>query len=99
MESARLKPIRNATVKSQVASILREAIFSGKVGLGEALRELHLARELGVSQASIREGLHELEVAGLVVRTANIGSRVTTLSSDEIRGRLQVRLALEEIAA
>jgi DNA-binding GntR family transcriptional regulator len=99
MQSARLKPITNPTIKAQVASALREAIFSGKIGLGEALRELHLARELGVSQASIREALHELEVAGLVVRTANIGSRVTTLSSEEIRDRLQVRLALEEIAA
>ena len=99
MEGARLNPISNATVKAQVASSIREGIFSGKIGLGEPLRELHLARELGVSQASIREGLHELEVAGLVVRTPNIGTRVTTLSSDEIRERLHVRVALEVIAA
>jgi DNA-binding GntR family transcriptional regulator len=99
VQNARLKPISNATVKAQVASTIREAIFSGKIGLGEALRELHLARELCVSQASIREGLHELEVAGLVVRTPNVGTRVTTLTSDEIRDRLQVRVALEVIAA
>lgn len=99
VQAARLKPISNATVKAQVASAIREAIFSGRIGLGEPLRELHLARELGVSQASIREGLHELEVAGLVVRTPNVGTRVTTLSSDEIRDRLHVRVALEVIAA
>ena len=99
METARMRPIRDATVKAQVAATLREAIFSGKIGLGEALREMHLARELGVSQASIREGLHELEVAGLAVRTANAGTRVSTLSNDEIRGRLEVRPALERIAA
>src|SRR4051794_38846218 len=99
MQTARLAPISNATVKAQVASAIREAIFSGTIGLGDALRELHLARELGVSQASIREGLHELEVAGLVVRTPNVGTRVTTLSSEEIRDRLQVRVALEVIAA
>jgi DNA-binding GntR family transcriptional regulator len=99
MDRARLKPISNATVKAQVAASLREAIFSGRIGLGEPLREMGLARELGVSQASVREGLHELEVAGLVVRTPNIGTRVTTLSSEEIRDRLQVRLALEVIAA
>jgi DNA-binding GntR family transcriptional regulator len=34
-------------VKAQAASAIREAIFSGRIGLGEALRELHLARELG----------------------------------------------------
>jgi DNA-binding GntR family transcriptional regulator len=99
MDRARLKPISNATVRAQVASALREAIFSGRIGLGEPLREMGLARELAVSQASVREGLHELEVAGLVVRTPNIGTRVTTLSSEEIRDRLQVRLALEVIAA
>ncbi len=99
MQTARLNPISNPTLKAQVASTIREAIFSGKIGLGEPLRELHLARELGVSQASIREGLHELEVAGLVVRTPNVGTRVTTLSSDEIRDRLHVRVALEVIAA
>src|SRR5262249_36078261 len=99
MERARLTPIRNATVKSHVAASLREAIFSGRIGLGEPLRELHLARELGVSQASVREGLHELEIGGLVVRTANIGTRVTTPSSQEIGDRLAVRLPLEVIAA
>lgn len=97
--SARFHPVRNTTLKDQVFTALRGAIFSGKLQLGEALRELHLARELGVSQPTIREALLELEKEGLVVRTRNVGTAVTNLSSTEVRDRLEVRLQLEGLAA
>lgn len=94
-----LIPVRADTLRSQVARILRDAVFSGELKPGDALRELALARKLGVSQATVREALSDLEQAGLVVKTPNKGTAVTNLSAKEVRERLAIRLALEQMAA
>lgn len=97
--TARLQPLRSTTLKAQAVAALRHAIFSGRFGPGEPLRELHLARELAVSQPTIREALLELESDGLVVRTPNVGTVVTNMNADEVRERLEVRMELETLAA
>jgi DNA-binding GntR family transcriptional regulator len=94
-----LDPVRSTTLKVRVVSAIRDAIFEGQFAPGDALRELHLARELNVSQPTVREALLELEKQGLVVRTPNIGTVVTNLSSDEVREQIEVRLLLEKVAA
>lgn len=78
---------------------LREAIFEGRYSPGMRLRELALAKELSVSQATIREALRGLEHAGLVSKEANRGSTVTRLSPKEIRERVSLRALLETVAA
>jgi DNA-binding GntR family transcriptional regulator len=97
--SKHLQPVRSATLKAQVVSAIRDAIFAGKFGPGDPLRELHLARDLNVSQPTVREALLELEKYGLVVRTPNIGTVVTNLTSDEIREQIELRSLLEKVAA
>jgi len=52
-----------------------------------------------VSQPTVREALLELEKYGLVIRTPNIGTVVTNLSSHEIREQIELRLLLEKVAA
>jgi len=96
---SRLEPIVAASLKTQVAQNIRRAIFCGRIGLGEPLREMHLARELRVSQPTIREALMELEREGLVKRTPNVGTAVTNLSTSEFRDRLEIRKTLEQMAA
>jgi DNA-binding GntR family transcriptional regulator len=96
---ARIKPVRNTTLKARVVGAIRDAIFSGRFAPGEALRELHLAHNLNVSQPTVREALFELEKQGLVVRTPNVDTVVTNLSSDEVREHIEVRLLLEKVAA
>jgi DNA-binding GntR family transcriptional regulator len=95
----RLQPARNSTLKFTVARAVRDAIFAGRFGPGDALRELHLAKEWNVSQPTVREALLEIEKQGLVVRTPNVGTVVTNLSSDEIREQIELRLLLEKVAA
>jgi len=94
-----LQSIRSTTLKTRTASAIREAIFAGQFAPGDALRELHLARELKVSQPTVREALLELEKHGLVVRIPNVGTTVTNLSSNEVREQIEVRLLLEKVAA
>jgi DNA-binding GntR family transcriptional regulator len=78
---------------------LREAIFEGRLAPGAPLREMTLARELEVSQATIREALQQLEHAGLVTRVRNVGSSVTRLSPKDVQERLRLRALLEVLAA
>lgn len=94
-----LVPLRADTLRSQVARILRDAIFSGELKPGEALRELALARQLDVSQATVREALSDLEQIGLVIKAPNKGTTVTNLTATEVRERLAIRLTLEQMAA
>jgi DNA-binding GntR family transcriptional regulator len=84
---------------STVVTQLREEIMNGTRVPGAALRELMVAKELGVSQATVREALHQLEHTGLVTRRANLGTTVTRLSPKDIRERVSVRVVLECMAA
>jgi DNA-binding GntR family transcriptional regulator len=93
-----LQPVKSESLSAQVVVALRTAIFSGRLAPGQTLRELHLARELGVSQATVREALGQLERTGLVVRTPNIGTEVTRLSPEEVLERVELRMLLEERA-
>ena len=92
------RPIKDSPVHLRVFEAIRDAIFSGSLKPGEPLRELHLAKELQVSQASVREGLAQLENSGLVVRIPNKETRVTKLSNREVRERLEIRGSLEAMA-
>ncbi len=99
MADARLEPIQGGSRGTLVSDAVRAAIYSGRFQPGEAIREMQLARELRVSQTTVREALLQLEHAGLVVREANRGTRVTSLSEQDIRERIAVRLMLETSAA
>jgi DNA-binding GntR family transcriptional regulator len=82
-----------------VVNEVRQRIFEGRYPPGSPLRELTIAREFSVSQATVREALQRLEHAGLVSRTANVGSTVTRLSPKDIRERVELRAILEIKAA
>jgi len=96
---ASLQPIPATTLKLQAGAAIRAAIFRGQFHPGDALRELHLAKDLRVSQPTIREALLDLEREGLVIRTPNVGTVVRNMSSTEVRDRLEIRRQLETMAA
>jgi DNA-binding GntR family transcriptional regulator len=93
-----LKPVRNRALSDDVFETLRDAIFSGRLKPGDPLRELHVAKELLVSQATVRDALVKLERFGLVVRVPNKETIVTRHSSQEVRERIAIRATLEEMA-
>lgn len=93
-----LAPVRADSLGQQVFERIRDAIFNGSIRPGEPLRELQLAKSIGVSQSTVREALSQLETVGLVVRQANRGTTVTQLSAKETRERMKIRIALEELA-
>lgn len=93
-----LSVLKTEPLRKTVMNAIREAIFSGRVAAGEPLREITLAREMGVSQATVREALVQLEHLGLVVRVPNLGTTVTKLSPKDLAERLQLRILLESQA-
>jgi DNA-binding GntR family transcriptional regulator len=93
-----VKPVHSHSLSEQVFDSLKDAIFSGRFQPGDQLRELHLAEMFEVSQSTVRGALVQLEQAGLVVREQNRKTTVTSFTQDEIRDRLSMRIALEELA-
>jgi DNA-binding GntR family transcriptional regulator len=99
MNQAKLDPIRGNSLGVMVADSIRSAIYAGRFKPGDAVREMQIARELRVSQTTVREALLQLEHAGLVVREANRGTRITILSEEDVKERITIRVVLETTAA
>lgn len=91
--------ISRTTISDQVFNQLRKSIFLGKFQPGEPLKELALASEFGVSQASVRVALQLLSQEGLVVRMPHRGTCITNFTPDEMLERVKVRIKLESYAA
>ncbi len=90
------RPARS--LQARLVDRIRTMILSGELRPGDPVPEIHMARRLRVSQASIREALLRLEHAGLVRRVLNVGTFVTQLSPRDIRERLRLRVLLEGLA-
>ncbi len=82
-----------------VAERIEAAIISGQLEPGSKLSEQGLAASLGVSRGPLREAIRRLEGRKLLERTPNIGVRVAQLSLHDLNEILQVREALEGMAA
>lgn len=79
--------------------MLREAIISGKHLPNERLVEAELVTTLGVGRSVVRTALARLEQEGLVIREPNRGARVRLVNENEAYEIIEVRMALEGLAA
>ncbi len=87
------------TIADRVFEQIREAIERGELPPGSKISEPELAKAHGISRGPLREAMGKLEACGLVVRRANVGARVVSLSSEQLLEIFQVREALEGMAA
>ena len=78
---------------------LRDAIVSGDLLPSERLVEEDLSRRLGIGRAAVRMALARLEHDGLVEHERHRGARVRRVSEEEAVEILEVRAALESLAA
>lgn len=86
-------------LRDVVFNTLREAILKGELRPGERLMELQLAAKLGVSRTPIREAIRMLEQEGLAVTIPRRGAEVAKMTEKDMQDVLQVREALDELAA
>ncbi len=93
------RTIARSVLAEQVKERILEGILSGHYPPDSRIVETQVARELGTSQAPVREALRGLEALGLVQLTPFRGARVRRLSRREIVEAYAVRSALETLAA
>src|SRR5215472_10117908 len=89
---------RRAPIAEQIADSIRDMIVAGDLNPGDRIVESRIARQIGVGQPTVREALVALEHQGLVVRKANQGCVVVTLTQKEIGQILRIREELEALA-
>jgi DNA-binding GntR family transcriptional regulator len=90
--------IRRATFRDQIAERLRHAIIDGRIPPGGAVTEQQLAAEFGVSRGPLREAMSQLAEEGLLITVPYTGTRVVSLSGDDISEIYSLRTALETLA-
>ncbi|MCD8036469.1 MAG: GntR family transcriptional regulator [Clostridiales bacterium] len=86
-------------LRDVVFNAIKDGILSGRFKPGERLLENQLAEELGVSRTPIREALRMLEIENLVDLIPRKGAQVRAMSEKDIKDILEIRKALEELAA
>jgi DNA-binding GntR family transcriptional regulator len=90
--------INRTVLREQIKELLLERILNGSYQPGDRLVELQLAQEFGTSQAPVREALRELESMRFVESRPFKGTRVRTITPEEMAEVYPVRAALEELA-
>jgi DNA-binding GntR family transcriptional regulator len=93
------RALSRSVLADQVKDRILEGILSGHHPPDSRIIETKIARELGTSQAPVREALRGLEALGVVEITPFRGARVRRPSRREIIEAYVVRSTLEALAA
>lgn len=83
----------------RVKEFVIDAILRGEFKPGDRIVESSLARQLGVSQAPVREGLRALVLQGFLQIEPYKGMTVRAFSPQELNEIYTIRAALESLAA
>ena len=84
---------------SRVIVKIREMILHGELPPGQRVREVELAAKLGVSRTPVRESLPILAQEGVLTQLDTRGFVVRAFTPQEIMDAIDVRGALEGLAA
>ncbi|WP_217238608.1 GntR family transcriptional regulator [Streptomyces sp. AC555_RSS877] len=93
------RPSTGEQARQYALAQLRQAIAQGGMAPAQRLVENELAEQFGVTRASIRAALIDLESQGLVERIRNRGSRVRVVTVDEAVAITECRMVLEGLCA
>jgi DNA-binding GntR family transcriptional regulator len=91
-----VQPIQKTTSLANMAyDAIRTAIITGRIKPGQRMGQVELARELGVSERTVREAFARLVAKGLAVHEPYKGVRVSALPIEELREVYTMRALLE----
>lgn len=88
-----------ASLPSQIAELLEEAIIVGELVPGQRLRGDDLAATYGVSRIPVREAMRTLEAGGWIEIRPRYGAYVRSHSAVELTELFEVRAVAEAYAA
>lgn len=92
-------PLARSVLSGQVKDRVLQWILEGELAPGSRIIETRVARQLGTSQAPVREALRDLATLGLVEMHPYRGARVREPAAQELIEAMELRGELEAIAA
>ncbi len=98
-QAAGALPLARSVLSAQVKDRMLQWILEGELPPGSRIIETRVARQLGTSQAPVREALRDLATLGLVEMHPYRGAKVREPAANELVEAMEVRGELEAIAA
>lgn len=92
------EPVPREVLSERVKDRILAWIFEGELEPGSRIVETRVARDLGVSQAPVREALRDLAILGFVEMEPHKGARVRKPTRQELAEAIEVRAELEALA-
>lgn len=86
-------------LSDRVKEYIVNAVLNGDLEPGDRIVESSLARQLGVSQAPVREAIRDLVLLGFLETQPYKGTSVRSFTPEELWETYTVRAALESLAA
>ena len=91
--------ISRKSLGDSVYQVLLEGILCGRLSSGQELKEVSIAKELGVSRTPVHEAFRKLTIDGLIEQqTPSNKSRVVELNSHSVEEIYEMRKILEVAA-
>src|SRR5262245_60757415 len=94
----KLVPISRPRASEEAHQQLRAKIISGELAPGTRLLEARDAKELGISQGTLREALSRLNHEGLVLTVPRRGTYVAAIPPDTVTQLYELRKRVEPLA-
>ncbi len=95
---AEFNQVSRKSLRAEIRELIRNAIMKGLLKPGERIVESQIAKQMGVSQAPVREALRELEQEGLVITYPHRGASVREITKKDIYEIYSLRAVLERFA-
>jgi len=92
------RPIERSVLSEVVKDQILQWIMEGELEPGARIVETRVARDLGTSQAPVREALRDLAAQGFVEMRPHQGARVRQPTMEELTEAIEVRAELEALA-
>ena len=99
VENVVQKPIfKKQVFREEVKNYLTSRIMRGEYKPNERLVETRIAKDLGISQAPVREAFRDLELMGLLKTEPYKGASIREFSINDVKDSYEVRAELEGLA-
>ena len=93
-----LRKVERSLLRDRAYLVIRDAIVSGELAPGAAIRDAELADRVGLSRTPVREALARLADEGLVESKPHAWTRVTPLVQRDVRDAVIVVRAMHDLA-
>jgi len=90
--------LKRRVLRDDVAEYLMDSILRGDLNPGDKIIESKLARELSISQGAVREAIRDLIAQGVLETEPYKGTRIRTLSKEQLNDYYDVRTEIEALA-